>query len=153
MPWLVLLLLIAQNGFAQRSKEKMAVRHTIERLFEGMKKGDSAMVRSVFHTSARLHTTAFDKNGQATLQEESIEGFIKAIGTPHPEPYNERIESYHIQIDDNLASVWTEYSFFVGERFSHCGVNAFQLFREKEGVWKIIQVTDTRRKKPCKKQK
>lgn len=105
MPWLLLLLLIAHSGFAQTNKEKTAVRQTIDRLFEGMKKGDSTMVKSVFHASARLHTTAFDKNGQAILQEESIEGFIKVIGTPHPEPYIEKIENYHIQIEAVVQNV------------------------------------------------
>jgi hypothetical protein len=39
---------------------------------------------------------------------------------------------YEVQIDDNLAAVWTEYEFYVGKNFSHCGVNAFQLVKNAE---------------------
>jgi hypothetical protein len=41
-----------------------------------------------------------------------------------------------------------DYSFFAGPRFSHCGIDAFQLFRGPGG-WKIFQLTDTRRRTGC----
>jgi hypothetical protein len=47
-------------------------------------------------------------------------------------------------VDGPLATAWMDYTFHVGERFSHCGVNAFQLFRSDDG-WQIIQIADTRR--------
>jgi hypothetical protein len=31
------------------------------------------------------------------------------------------------ELDGPLASVWAEYSFYAGEKFSHCGIDAFQL--------------------------
>ena len=31
---------------------------------------------------------------------------------------------------------------------SHCGINAFQLFKSSDG-WKVIQITDTRNKEGC----
>ncbi|TAK42505.1 MAG: hypothetical protein EPO28_07185 [Saprospiraceae bacterium] len=33
---------------------------------------------------------------------------------------------------------------------SHCGVNAIQLFKSAEGGWKIIHITDTRRREGCR---
>jgi hypothetical protein len=53
-----------------------------------------------------------------------------------------------VLIDGNLASVWTDYKFYIGEKFSHCGVNSFQLFKGDDG-WKIIYIIDTRRKDNC----
>ncbi|HOD10564.1 MAG TPA: nuclear transport factor 2 family protein, partial [Flavobacterium sp.] len=41
--------------------------------------------------------------------------------------------------------VWTPYEFYVNEKLSHSGVNAFTLFKENE-KWKIIHLIDTRRK-------
>jgi hypothetical protein len=40
------------------------------------------------------------------------------------------------------------YVFYVGDRFSHCGVDSFQLVRISAG-WRIIQIADTRRKEGC----
>lgn len=56
-----------------------------------------------------------------------------------------RIWDVEIQVDGPLATAWVPYVFYVGDQLSHCGVNAFQ-FAELESGWKIIQVTDTRRR-------
>ncbi len=55
-----------------------------------------------------------------------------------------------IEIDGNLAQAWTQYAFYVGKKFSHCGVDAFQLFKGTDGTWKIFQLADTRQKEGCK---
>jgi hypothetical protein len=85
------------------------------------------------------------------LKTESIGEFVEAVGTPHDDVWDERIWRQDVQVDGNLASAWTEYTFFLGEKMSHCGVNAFQLFRSETG-WKIIQLTDTRRRIDCQSQ-
>ena len=140
----------AQNeNFSDQEKEVLEV---VNRLFDGMRKGDSTMVRSVFHASARMQTTYTNaKTGLPVIQtEENPDKFVKAVGTPHEKIWDERILSYKIDVDDNMAIVWTPYEFYAGDTFSHCGVNAFQFFKSEEG-WKIIQITDTRRKTPCNK--
>ena len=53
-----------------------------------------------------------------------------------------------IEIDADLATVWTPYQFYYQEKFSHCGVNTFTLVRQK-GEWKINYIIDTRRKDNC----
>jgi hypothetical protein len=53
-----------------------------------------------------------------------------------------------VHVDGGLASVWTEYAFYVGERLNHCGVDAFHLVRTAEG-WRIIDLADTRRREGC----
>jgi hypothetical protein len=50
--------------------------------------------------------------------------------------------------DDGIASVWTPYAFYFEGKFSHCGVNSFQLMNV-QGKWKITMITDTRRKTDC----
>lgn len=131
------------NLSAQSKVEKDKVMKPIHQLFEGMKKGDSTLVRQSFHSTARMQTIAFNQEKQPVVVGESLDRFLKAIATPHPEIYDERILKYEVQIDDNLAAVWTEYEFYVGKNFSHCGVNAFQLVKNAENEWKIIQVIDS----------
>ncbi|MDP5138985.1 MAG: hypothetical protein NWP83_00775, partial [Spirosomaceae bacterium] len=62
---------------------------------------------------------------------------------------DERLSGYDIKIDGDMATVWTPYSFFVNNNVSHCGVNAFTLIRQNDS-WKILSITDTRRKTDCK---
>lgn len=123
------------------------VRAVVDRMFDGMRQGDSAMVRSVFHPQARLMTTAV-RDGATVMREDSIDRFVRMVGTPHDEVWDERISNVKVEVDGPLAMAWMDYAFYAGERFSHCGVNAFLFFRAAEG-WKVVQIMDTRRREGC----
>ena len=147
----ILLLIVVlgfNKSFAQVKTEEDAVKATINRLFDGMRNADTTMLRNAFAAKNTLETIAKTKDGKFVVRTESLANFIKSIGTPHTEKYDERIVFTKILIDANLASVWTDYKFYVGDKFSHCGVNSFQLFKGDDG-WKIIYLIDTRRKDNC----
>lgn len=129
------------------SAEQAAI-NTVKTLFDGMRAGDSTMLRSVLHPEAHLQSSFMNKAGLPVLKGGSVDGWVKSVGTPHEEIYDEKIWSYKVRVDGNLASVWTEYTFYVGEKLSHCGVNAFHIVNTTEG-WKISHITDTRRRKDC----
>ena len=129
------------------SSDRDAVMRTVMRLFDGMRAGDSAMVRSAFDSNPRLVTTMV-RDGVPVLTTGSVDDFIRAVGTPHPEVWDERISGEVVHIDGPLAAVWMRYSFYAGSRFSHCGVNAIELFRRPDG-WRITSIADTRRRERC----
>ncbi|MFC4479913.1 hypothetical protein [Flavobacterium chungangensis] len=80
------------------------------------------------------------------LSDESAKEFYKSIASiPSNMKFQEKILSYTIQIDGTMAHVWTPYEFYLNDKLSHSGVNAFTLFKEKDS-WKIIYLIDTRRK-------
>ena len=145
---LALLLCIGHISNAQKNSEEEAVKNTINLLFDGMRNSDTTMIRKAFASKNTMETIAINKDGKAVVRTESVNNFIKSIGAPHPEKYDERIQFTKILIDANLASVWTDYKFYIGDKFSHCGVNSFQLFKGDDG-WKIIYIIDTRRKDNC----
>ena len=143
------LLLIAVTLQAQNEDTNDAITKPIKQLFEGMAKKDTSLMKSVFHPAASLSTTYTDKEGKAHYKEEEIKGFISSIGQiPAEQNLEERILDYQVKVDDNLAVVWTPYEFYFGGNFSHCGVNAFTLFKSEEG-WLITSIVDTRRRKGC----
>jgi hypothetical protein len=119
------------------------VRATIDALFDGMRAGDSAAVRAVFHPKARLHT-ALGPSDTSGVRATPVDAFAEAVGRPHEKVWDERIWDVEIQIDGPLASAWVPYVFYLGDERSHCGVNAVQLVRRQDD-WKILQLTDTRR--------
>ena len=47
-----------------------------------------------------------------------------------------------------MAMAWTDYSFYIDGKFSHCGVNVFEFMNTAQG-WQISNITDTRRKENC----
>ncbi len=128
--------------------DRQAVIAVIRQLFDGMRRGDSSAVRDVFAPDPALFTALTNRSGQPQLVKEDLREFLNAVGTPHKEVWDERVWSYDIRIDGRLASSWTPYAFFVDTTFSHCGVDAFQLFKGNDG-WKIISLSDTRRRSDC----
>jgi len=154
-----LVLFVLGNGaitvvFAQQKSgaiptyEKNAIAATIIKMFDGMRAGDSAMVRSVLAPGARLVSIGTNQDGITQTHETPFGQFLTAIGSPHAEVWDERISNGKAEVDGDLGTYWCQYAFYVGNKFSHCGVDAFQLIRTPKG-WRIFQVADTRRKDNC----
>lgn len=143
---LIILLFVGIQVNAQTVEEE--IQSVIETLFDGMRAGDSTMVASAFTRDAVMQTVAKNQQGNVIKIVGNLAQFLNAVGTPHDQVWDEKIGGYEIKIDGDLASVWTPYQFYLGERFSHCGVNSFQLAR-LDGEWKIIYIVDTRRRTNC----
>ena len=133
---------------AQTLGEESAARAVVDQLFTGIRSGDSSLVRRAFLPDASLQSVTTAPDGTVKVHKDAIQGFINAIGTPHDEVWDERIYDVKVQIDGPLAVVWTPYKFYLGSKFSHCGINAFTLVKTTEG-WKIAGITDTRRRDRC----
>lgn len=79
---------------------------------------------------------------------DSVEEFASMLDKVKPDMLDERIRFEKIYIDGPLAMAWTPYQFYYMGKFSHCGVNSFQLVRINN-KWKIQYIIDTRRKAGC----
>lgn len=144
---LIAALTVTQTSFAQSDEQKVTER--IQQLFTAMYNGDSAAIRSCFTEKPIMQTIAFDKTGKPLVQNGSVESFASFVGKQTKGTADERIKFDGIKVDGDLATAWTPYEFYYQQKFSHCGVNSFTLFREK-GEWKINYIIDTRRKENCK---
>ncbi|MBD1394309.1 nuclear transport factor 2 family protein [Mucilaginibacter glaciei] len=142
----IALSLTTAKSFCQTT-DRDDIKKTITTMFDAMRKGDSTMLRSVFAKRIVFQDVA-SKGGDNMVENENPDGFIKAVGTPHKDVWDERITWGDIKVDGPLASVWTPYKFYLGQAFSHCGIDYFQLLKTKAG-WKIIYIIDTRRKDNC----
>ncbi len=121
-----------------------AVRAAVAALFDAMRAGDGDGVRNAFHPDAVLMSVGPGRDGVVRVQGGEVEGFATAVGTPHDEVWDERIGPVDVRVDGPLATAWMPYRFYLGDTFSHCGVNAFQL-ADTGGGWQIVAITDTRR--------
>lgn len=133
-----------------QQKPQEAVMAVIGRLFDAMRAADSSAARSVFHPQARLVTVSSRQGQPRITVESSVDAFVGAVGSPRATIWDERIFNEKISVDGALASVWVDYTFWLGERFSHCGVDHFLLVRVDD-VWQIISLADTRRTEGCER--
>ena len=125
-----------------------SVKAVINTLFAGMKSADAGMVKTAFSESAVLQTITRNKDGKMAVVSDKVDEFALLVGSLKKDSADERIVFESIKIDGPLAMVWTPYNFFYNGKFSHCGVNSFQLVRF-DGAWKIQYLIDTRRKQGC----
>ncbi|PQJ79951.1 nuclear transport factor 2 family protein [Polaribacter porphyrae] len=133
----------------QEKNEEKAIKKVIEVFFEGLHKGDSTLMKSTLHNNIKIQTTYTNKKGEKYLKTNTKSKLLTGVATKKPENmYQEKLLSYDIKVDGNLASVWTPYEFYLNGNFSHCGANSFQLFNNN-GKWEIIYLVDMRRRENC----
>lgn len=137
---------VAIPAFSQ--SEEAEVKAVIESLFDGMRAKNADQIGAVFSEDAIMQTIE-NSGDRGVVKAGSVADFVKGIGSlPAEAELDERITDYQINIDGPMATAWTPYEFYFNDKFSHCGVNSFQLVKLAEG-WKIVYIIDTRRKDGC----
>lgn len=146
----LVVLVLSMSITAQQKPEEKKVKQVIETFFEGLHKGDSTIMKATLHKDIKIQTTSTNREGKNILTTDSKEKLLTSIANKNPEHiYLEKLLSFDIKIDGNLASVWTPYEFYFNGKFSHCGANSFQLFNNN-GSWEITYLIDMRRRASCK---
>ncbi len=146
----VFLLLLCLNIVKAQDSETLKVQKTIETFFKGFHSQDSLLLSSCVASRVLMQTIGVDKEtGNTELKDVNFDKFLTSIlKIPDSINFQEKLLSFNIQIDGDMAHAWTPYQFWYNESLSHCGVNSFQLIKERD-QWKIIYIIDTRRKEPC----
>jgi hypothetical protein len=140
-----LLLVVPSARLRAQSADHDAAYAVITRLFDGMRTRDTASMRAAFAPGATLNSVS-----ATGVRTDAIDAWIASIGAaPAGVVLDERLGARVVQVSGDLASVWVDYWFFAGERFSHCGVDAFVLARAN-GSWRILSVADTRQREGCR---
>ena len=150
MKFLLLIIVSVASSFISKAQTaEDSIKLTINKLFDGMKAGDAAMIKAAFADSAILQSVGMDrKTGKLHIENEVVNDFAEFVSKQSKGSADERIIFDVIKIDGALAMVWAPYKFYFNGVFSHCGVDSFQLVRVGN-EWKIQYLIDTRRKKGC----
>jgi len=147
----ILILLTAAlviSTFIKAQSAQDSVKAVVNQLFAAMKNIDAAKLKETFADDAVLQTISRKQDGFFFVQDEKVNDFAESIGKAKKDSLDEQIVFETIKIDGPLASVWAPYKFYYAGKFSHCGVDSFQLVRIN-GRWKIQFLIDTRRRQGC----
>ena len=112
-----------------------------------MEARDTAALRNLFEPGARL-VGLRPRDGGVAVQSLSIDQFVTFVGSDARERWVERFWNPEVRVEGTLATVWAPYDFHFASRFSHCGVDAFQLLRTADG-WRIVSLADTYQPEGC----
>ena len=145
---IIIILLFTNITMAQNSEE-LEVKNTIIKFFDAFHKQDSIAIMAVVSEDIILQSIGKNKEGVTEFKKEKFNDFLKSIvSIPKDQKFEEKILDFKIRVDGPMANAWTPYEFWFNDKFSHCGVNSFQLIK-LEGTWKIIYLIDTRRREGC----
>ena len=145
---LAAVLMTASVSVARAQDERAAVLATVQKVFDGMRTKDTALMRSAFMPGARLFGMRTRQNGQVVLQNLTEQQFAEFVAGDQRGAWTERAFEPEVRIEGTLATVWARYDFHFGSTFSHCGVDAVQLLRTADG-WKIVSLADTFQREGC----
>ena len=144
---LILILAINISAMSQTaagnedSKEAVAV---AGRLFAAMRAKDASAIRALFTPEGQL--VAIDKprdgRGLSKTRVFTADAFAKLIAESKGPEFIETMSQPEVRVFGDMALVFGPYTFYVGDKFSHCGTNSFHLVRGIDG-WKIANAAST----------
>jgi hypothetical protein len=124
-----------------------AVMAPINAMFAGLEARDGAAILAQTRPEGGATVVSEKSDGTRAIRHESWAEFAGGI-KPGPEHYQEKLSDPAIEINGDIAMVWAPFVFTVDGKAHHCGVDHFDLIREK-GAWKVLNVTWSQRTTGC----
>ena len=120
--------------------ERDAILKTVQAFFDTMSTKDVEGARRILMPRGAFHAMR-EQDGKAVIRTFTSEEYLKDLAGMK-QALRERMWNPEVRIRGAIAAVWTPYDFWIDGKFSHCGVDAFDLVKTDEG-WKIAGGTYT----------
>jgi hypothetical protein len=124
---------------AQTTDEE--VLRPVQELFDAMAARDPARAAAVILPDGQWVSVRPGAEGTRVVTVMPHQEFLTSLAAA-TEPWLERMWNPKVMVHGDIAVVWTAYDFHRGGRFSHCGMEAFNLVRTGAG-WRIAGATYT----------
>ncbi|MCP5108865.1 MAG: hypothetical protein GY950_36110, partial [bacterium] len=89
-----------------------------------------------------------EKENGPVLRKSGFKGIIDSLAQSKAQ-YKETMQNPKVLIHKRIAVLWADYKFYVDGKFSHCGVDAFNLIKTKDH-WQIAAIIYTVEKTGCR---
>jgi hypothetical protein len=129
-----LLATLPWTSSAQSPTDRDAVLKTIKLFFDTMAAKDVEGARKIMVPEGRFYAMDMLKATMAPASFTSEEYFVRL--QQNKQTLRERIWNPEVRVHRTIATVWAPYDFWIDGKFSHCGVDAFDLIKAPDG-WKI----------------
>jgi len=123
------------GGQGPAAQERDAVMKTVQAFFDTMTASDVEGARQVLQPQGRFHAMSM-KDGKPEVRAFSNEEYFAILQENAKQKRQERIWNPDVRINGLIATMIAPYDFWIDGKFSHCGVDAFDLIKTEQG-WKI----------------
>jgi hypothetical protein len=129
--------------------EEAAVLAPVNRIFAAMRARDGAAILANVRPDGRLTGVSQLADPARPVTSRSWAEFAAQFKPGQGPVLDERLTGTPaIEIDGDIAMVWSNYVFLIDGKLSHCGVDHIDLVREN-GRWAVLNLTWTRRTTDC----
>ena len=130
----LVLAMFAAVGAQSAGKEREAVMRTMQAFFDTMTARDVDGARQILQPQGRFHAMSM-KDGKPDVRAFANEEYFAQLQASK-QKMQERIWNPDVRINGLIANVTAPYDFWIDGKFSHCGVDGFDLIKTEDG-WKI----------------
>ncbi|HEX8216305.1 MAG TPA: nuclear transport factor 2 family protein [Allosphingosinicella sp.] len=144
----LLLLTIATPAAAGERSERREILAAVQGLFDALAARDAGAVMALVVADGTIaaHVT---RDGDSRLRAQRWQDWANGL-REGGERLEERMHRPRVRIRGDMASVWTEYSFYRDGVFSHCGIDLFDMARV-DGRWRILNLSFTMERDGCRR--
>jgi imidazolonepropionase-like amidohydrolase len=131
------------NSYIEKPTPQQEAAAVADKLFAAMQAKNADAIRALFITEGQLVAVDKPRNGEGISKTRTFtaDAFAKMIAEGKGE-YIEKMPEKEVKINGDFALVVGRYTFYVGDKFSHCGVNSFQMVKTETG-WRIANAAST----------
>ena len=130
-------LIAASAGLAfsgQSNEDEAAVLAAVQKFFDTMASKSADEAREVLDPEGSFVSVRW-RDGKQVVGRSSLREFLERL-EGRSDSVLERMWEPEVRIHRSIAIVWTQYDFHRDGKFSHCGVDSFQLTKLESG-WTI----------------
>jgi hypothetical protein len=142
--------IFSMSAFAQKADDTKDTVAVVNKMFAEMAAHNPAGIVALYTKEAQLAAVIKNKEGKSVTRTFPVEVFSKNFAEKKSE-LKEDMYAPEAKIFGDLALVYGRYVFFVDNKISHCGVNAFHLVRTDTG-WLIAGASTTIEPQGCTEQ-
>ncbi|HEX8250223.1 MAG TPA: amidohydrolase family protein [Pyrinomonadaceae bacterium] len=132
------------GSFIQKPTPQQEAAAVADKLFEAMRAKNFEAIRALFTAEGQLVAVDKPRSGEGISKTRvfTAEAFAKMISEAKGAEFIEKMPEKDVKINGDFALVTGRYTFHVGDKFSHCGVNSFHLVKTESG-WRIANAAST----------
>jgi len=135
-----------QLSWTSPYSEEQSVIAVVEQFFKALETRDADLVRNILLPEGVVFSVR-KEGGEKSIRATTHQQIIRSFGGS-TEKMLERMWDPRVLIHKEIAILWTKYDFHIEGKFSHCGVDAFNLIKTPDG-WKISGIIYTVEKEGC----
>lgn len=132
---------------AEVTDEEKVVTTVVKQFYEILETRDADLAKQILIPEGQNFSIRENETG-VVVKRTNYHDVIDSLAKNKETNFKEVMQNPKVLIRGRMAVLWADYKFYIDGKFSHCGVDAFNLLKTVDG-WKIAGIIYTIEKTGC----